>query len=92
MIKLLDHPNHIRLFIERRHLQDYADKFFLVDNFYDWSNKIIPNKFPVIKEDHPRVVIPFLDVDKMFAFHNRAFNDEQPKYITIKLDEKKRRI
>jgi hypothetical protein len=28
----------------------------------------------------------------MFAFQGRAFGDEQPKYITIKLDEKKRRI
>jgi hypothetical protein len=28
----------------------------------------------------------------MFAFQGRAFGNEQPKYITIKLDEKKRRI
>ena len=90
--KITTHPAY-KLFIERRKLQDYADKFFLVDKFMAWVNKLIPNKFPVIKEDHPRVVIPFLDVDnKMFAFQGRAFGNEQPKYITIKLDEKKRRI
>jgi len=88
-------PNHpaYKMFVEKRHLQNYHDKLYVTWNFYAWVNKLIPNKFPNIKEDHPRVVIPFLDVDnKMFAFQGRAFGDEQPKYITIKLDEKKRRI
>ena len=81
------------MFIENRHLKDYHDKLYVTWHFYDWVNKLIPNKFPNIKEDHPRVIIPFLDVDnKMFAFQGRAFGDEEPKYITIKLDENKRRI
>tara|TARA_B100000212_G_scaffold304661_1_gene252178 strand:- start:204 stop:692 length:489 start_codon:yes stop_codon:yes gene_type:complete len=43
--------------------------------------------------DHPRVVLPFFGVDsKMFAFQGRAFGKEEPRYITIKLDENKRRI
>jgi len=43
--------------------------------------------------DHPRVVLPFFGVDmKMFAFQGRAFGNEEPRYITIKLDENKRRI
>ena len=29
---------------------------------------------------------------KFFAFQGRAFGDEQPKYVTIKLDENKRKI
>ena len=87
-----DHPAY-KMFVEKRHLQNYHDKLYVTWHFYAWVNSIIPNKFPNIKEDHPRVVIPFLDVDnKMFAFQGRAFGDEQPKYITIKLDEKKRRI
>lgn len=87
-----DHPAY-KMFIEKRHLQDYHDKLYVTWHFYAWVNKLIPNKFPEIKEDHPRVIIPFLDVNnKMFAFQGRAFGDEQPKYITIKLDEKKRRI
>ena len=89
--KITTHPAY-KLFIERRKLQDYADKFFLVDKFMAWVNTLIPNKFPSIKEDHPRIVIPFLDQNKMFAFQGRAFGNEQPKYITIKLDENKRRI
>ena len=43
--------------------------------------------------DHPRVVLPFFDVNmKMFAFQGRAFGKEEPRYITIKLQENKRRI
>ena len=43
--------------------------------------------------DHPRLVIPFYDVSgNLFAFQGRAFGKEQPKYITIKLDENKQKI
>ena len=90
--KIPNHPAY-KMFIDKRRLNDYHDRLYVTWHFYDWVNKLIPNKFPVIKEDHPRAIIPFLDIDnKMFAFQGRAFGDEQPKYITIKLDEKKRRI
>ena len=87
-----EHPAY-NLFIKKRKLEDHADKFYVTWNFMSWVNEIIPNKFPKIKEDHPRVIIPFFDVNnKVFAFQGRAFGDEEPKYITIKLDENKRRI
>ena len=69
------------------------DKFFFCPNFYEWTNSIIPNKFPNLKGDHPRVIIPFYDrAGKFFAFQGRAFGKEQPKYITIKFDETKQKI
>jgi len=90
--KIPNHPAY-KMFIDKRRLNDYHDKLYVTWHFYDWVNKLIPNKFPNIKEDHPRAIIPFLDIDnKMFAFQGRAFGDEEPKYITIKLDENKRRI
>ena len=90
--KIPNHPAY-KMFIDKRRLNHYHDKLYVTWHFYDWVNKLIPNKFPNVKEDHPRVIIPFLDVDnKMFAFQGRAFGDEEPKYITIKLDENKRRI
>ncbi len=53
----------------------------------------MPNKFPNLQGDHPRVVIPFFDRGgKFFAFQGRAFGKEQPKYITIKFDESKQKI
>ena len=50
----------------------------------------MPNKFPSLRDDHPRVVIPFYDrAGNFFAFQGRAFGKEQPKYITIKFDDTK---
>ena len=56
-------------------------------------NTIIPNKFPSVEGDHPRLVIPFFDEDnKFFCFLGRAFGNEKPKYITLKLDPDKNKI
>ena len=69
------------------------DKFFFCPNFFEWTNSIVPNKFPSLRDDHPRVVIPFFDREgNFFAFQGRAFGKEQPKYITIKFDETKQKI
>ena len=73
--------------------KEHWDKFFLCPNFYEWTNSIVFNKFTDLKQDHPRVVIPFYDRSgKFFAFQGRAFGKEQPKYITIKFDETKQKI
>jgi transcription elongation factor Elf1 len=73
--------------------KEHWDKFFFCPNFYEWTNSIVPNKFPSLSQDHPRVVIPFYDrAGNFFAFQGRAFGKEQPKYITIKFDETKQKI
>ena len=73
--------------------KEHWDKFFFCSNFYEWSNKIIPGKFPSLKQDHPRVIIPFYDRSgSFFAYQGRAFGKEQPKYITIKFDKTKQKI
>ena len=46
-----------------------------------------------MKYEHPRLIIPFYDVDNnVFAIQGRAFGKEQPKYLTIKLQENKQKI
>jgi len=73
--------------------KEHWDKFYFCPKFYEWTNSIIPNKFPSLRDDHPRVVIPFFDREgKFFAFQGRAFGKEKPKYITIKFDETKQKI
>ena len=55
-------------------------------------NKVKSNTYKVTK-DHPRLIIPFFDTtNKLFAFQGRAFGKEEPKYLTIKLDESKQKI
>ena len=95
LIKYKDLPEgHPGLdFIHQRKLEKHIDKFYFCHKFMTWVNTLIPNKFPIIKKDHPRVIIPFYDITgKVFAFQGRAFGEEEPKYITIKLNENKRRI
>ena len=78
---------------DRQIPKEHFDKFFLATKFYEFCNEIQPGKFPDLKYDHPRVVIPFYDrAGKFFAFQGRAFGKEQPKYITIKFDETKQKI
>ena len=55
-------------------------------------NEVKPNTYKITK-DHPRLIIPFYDTTgKIFAFQGRAFGKEQPKYLTIKLDENKQKV
>ena len=40
-------------------------------------------------DDHPRLLIPFRsEKGEIFAYQGRAFGKEQPKYLTIKLEER----
>ena len=73
--------------------KEHWDKFYFCSKFYEWTNSIVPNKFPSLRDDHPRVVIPFYDrAGNFFAFQGRAFGKEQPKYITIKFDDTKEKL
>ena len=86
-----DHP--VRKYVEDRKIpKEYHNILFLCDKFMTLVNKVKPNTYKVIK-DHPRLIIPFYDTTgKIFAFQGRAFGNEQPKYLTIKLDESKQKV
>ena len=71
---------------------EYYEKLYLVNKFHNFANKVKPGIFKE-KYEHPRLIIPFFDVTgELFAFQGRAFGKEQPKYITIKLDETKQKV
>ena len=86
-----DHP--ARLYCDNRKIPEkYFDKLFLSDKFMTLVNKVKPNTYKITK-DHPRLIIPFYDTTgKIFAFQGRAFGKEQPKYLTIKLDENRQKV
>ena len=84
----IEHP--ARKIVEQRKLpkNSYKD-LFLCSEFYKFTNKLIPNKFPSLDGDHPRLLIPFRDEEgEIFAYQGRAFGNEQPKYLTIKLQDR----
>ena len=66
--------------------EKYFNKLYYCTNFKEWTNKVIPNKFRSIKQDTPRLVIPFFDSNNnVIGYQGRSFDPkDQCKYITIK--------
>jgi len=84
-------PDHLaRKIVEERKLPPESLKdLFLCDSFFKFTNSLIPNKFPSLDGDHPRLLIPFRNEQgEIFAYQGRAFGEEKPKYITIKLEDR----
>ena len=87
-----DHP--AKQIVERRKLPvESLSDLYLCESFFKFTNSIIKGKFPSLDGDHPRLIIPFRDESgEVFAYQGRAFGNEQPKYITIKIDEERDKI
>jgi hypothetical protein len=87
-----DHP--ARQIVERRKLPvESLSDLYLCESFFKFTNSIIKGKFPFLDGDHPRLIIPFRDESgEVFAYQGRAFGNEQPKYITIKIDADRDKI
>ena len=87
-----EHP--ARRIVEKRRLpHESLSDLYLCESFFKYTNSIIKGKFPSLGGDHPRLIIPFRDEDgEVFAYQGRAFGDEQPKYITIKIDADRDKI
>jgi len=61
---------------------------YFAPKFKAFTNNITPKFQEPIKDDHPRLIIPYFNKHgKVFAYQARAFGKEQPKYYTIKIDE-----
>ena len=82
-----DHPAY-RYLQKRLIPEKYFNKLYYCIKFKEWTNKIIPNKFQSLKQDTPRLVIPFFDGNNnIIGYQGRSFDpNEQSKYITIKLE------
>ena len=89
-IEDLSESHPARKIISNRHIpKDCFKDLYLCESFYKFTNNLIPNKFPSLDGDHPRLLIPFRDEEgEIFAYQGRAFGKEQPKYITIKLQDR----
>ena len=87
-----DHP--ARQIVERRKLPvESLSDLYLCESFFKFTNSIIKGKFPFLDGDHPRLIIPFRGEEcEVLAYQGRAFGNEQPKYITIKIDADRDKI
>ena len=79
--------------LDRKIPEDKLDLLYCCNRFMTLVNRVKPGTFKDVTKDYPRLIIPFYDESgKLFAFQGRAFGKEQPKYITIKLDESKSKV
>jgi transcription elongation factor Elf1 len=87
----IDHPA-VKYVSDRLIPNERWKDIYFVSKFKEFVNKL-KFHYPNTDNDTPRLIIPFFDTDgKCIAFQGRAFGKEQPKYITIKLDEKHEKI
>ena len=87
-----EHP--ARKIVEERLIpSEFLSDLYLCESFYKFTNTLVPNKFPSLDGDHPRLLIPFRnEKGEVFAYQGRSFGKEQPKYITIRLDDETTKI
>lgn len=82
-----------RYVIKRKIPEKFFNILHLSMEFMSLVNKIKPGTFKNFSGEHPRLIIPFYDTTgNLFALQGRAFGNEQPKYLTIKLDETKQKV
>jgi transcription elongation factor Elf1 len=87
-----DHP--AKLYIQSRKIpNEWHSRLFYVSKFKAFTNTVLPNKFENVDNDHPRLIIPFLDKDgNFFGYTGRAFHKTAAKYITIIVDDSQPKI
>lgn len=88
-----DHPA-VQYVLKRKIPSKFLSMLYFAPRFKHYVNTIIPDKFKNAEfEEHPRLIIPyFTNHGKCFAFQGRAFGKEDPKYMTIKVDDTEEKI
>jgi transcription elongation factor Elf1 len=72
--------------------KDKWNLLYFAPRWKKWLNDV---KFTYtnVEEDHPRLVIPFFNEHgKVIALQGRAFGAEEPRYMTVKLDENNEKL
>ena len=87
-----DHP--AVKYLDGRHLPTlrYNDLYY-TDCFKSWVTKYDVELAARLKEEDPRIIIPFFDRDKnLVAAQGRSVNNSTMRYFTIKIDKKANKI
>ena len=92
-VDLMDDTHPAKQYVMDRLIpKDKWNLFYFAPKFKTWSNSI-KYQFTNLDNDTPRLVIPFFNSHgKCFMYQGRAFGNEMPKYISIKLDDKEEKV
>ena len=87
-----DHPA-IRYLVKRKIDPKYWDRLYFILRFKKWELEFRNEKVTHIKDDHPRLIIPFFDMNgNITRISARSFGNETPKYIYIKVKDDASRV
>lgn len=87
-----DHPA-VKYVLNRKIPSRFLSMLYFAPKFKHYVNTVIPDKFKMENDEHPRLIIPYFNRHgKCFAFQGRAFGKEEPKYYTIKVDDTEEKI
>lgn len=89
-ISQLSHDHPVKAYINKRQIPpEHHYRLYYAPKFMAWINTIIPNKFPNVTKDHPRLIMPFLDKNgKCFGVSGRGFDPDGLRYITIMFEDR----
>lgn len=75
----------------RKYLKDRkipTSYVYYVEHFFSWGSQNYPDKFKESAIDHPRIIFPAYDSNRMVIGHIcRSIDGTEPKYYTLKLKQ-----
>ena len=94
-IRTLSDDHYAKKYIINRMIPEKEwDNIYYAPKFKEWTNSVIPDKFESLKRDESRLILPLLDEKgNMYGYQGRSFRkDNDLKYITIMIDDSKKKI
>jgi len=88
-ISELDDEHYAKKYcLNRMFSVECLDKLYFAESFKRFVDEILPDNEKNLKEDDPRLIIPFFDIDgSLLAIQGRALRDSKIRYITIKINQ-----
>jgi transcription elongation factor Elf1 len=89
-IESLSNNHYAKSYLLNRKIpKPFLNELYYAPDFRKFIDNLIPNHGKNLKENDPRIIIPFHDKDKnLIAVQGRALEaDSKTRYITIKIDE-----
>ncbi len=82
-LKELPDGHYAKEYAKNRKIPDLSKLYFVAD-FYSWVDRYT-QKYPDLKKDEPRIVIPFFDKEKrLIGAQARSLTADKLRYITVR--------